>query len=113
MEKTGKGITRRTVLKAGVVAAVTPVRGWVVQAGETLSRKGRIHQSVCQWCYKMPLEDLCAYAAKIGLKGVDLLKPEQYEVPHRFGIICTMGYAGGGDIGEALNRPEHHAAIEE
>jgi hydroxypyruvate isomerase len=85
-----------------------------MQSSEAVPRKGRIHQSVCQWCYpKMSLEELCAYAAQIGLKGVDLLKPEQYEVPRSHGIICTMGYAGGGDIPNALNRTEHHAAIEE
>jgi hydroxypyruvate isomerase len=56
----------------------------------------------------------CAnYAAKIGLKGVDLLQVGEYEVPRRYGLICTMGYAGGGDIGKALNRTENHAAIEQ
>ena len=77
-------------------------------------RKGRIHQSVARWCYKdIPVEELSAYAASIGLKGVDLLQPEEYEVPRRHGIICTMGYAGGGDIPNALNRTENHAAIEQ
>jgi hydroxypyruvate isomerase len=77
-------------------------------------RKGRIHQSVSRWCYaKIPLEQLAEYAAKIGLVGVDLLQPEEYEVPRRYGLICTMGYAGGGDIGKALNRVENHAAIEQ
>jgi hydroxypyruvate isomerase len=76
-------------------------------------RKGRIHQSVSRWCYeKISLEQLCAESAKMGLKGVDLLQPEEYEIPRRFGLICTMGYAGGGDIPNALNRTENHAAIE-
>jgi hydroxypyruvate isomerase len=59
------------------------------------------------------LEQLAEYAAKIGLRGVDLLQPEQYEFPHRYGLICTMGYAGGGEIGKALNRVENHTAIEQ
>jgi hydroxypyruvate isomerase len=58
------------------------------------------------------LDDLCAFAARIGLKGVDLLQPEEYEAPRRHGLICTMGYAGGGTIPDALNRTENHAAIE-
>ena len=106
-------MTRRAVLKAGLMTAAVPLESFALPAENAVARKGRIHQSVCQWCYKMPLEDLCAYAAKIGLKGVDLLKPEQYDIPRRYGIICTMGYAGGGDIPDALNRTEHHAAIEE
>jgi len=77
-------------------------------------RKGRIHQSVCQWCYRnIPIDQLAEYAAKIGLRGVDLLKPEEYEIPRRYGLICTMGYAGGGEIGKALNRVENHAPIEQ
>jgi hydroxypyruvate isomerase len=77
-------------------------------------RKGRIHQSVSRWCYeKIPLDQLCEYAAKIGLKGVDLLQVDEYEIPRHYGLICTMGYAGGGDIGKALNRTENHAAIEQ
>ncbi len=48
----------------------------------------------------------------MGLLGIDLLQPEEYEFPKRYGLICTMGYAGGGEIAEALNRAEHHAAIE-
>jgi len=81
---------------------------------DAATRKGRIHQSVCQWCYPhIPLEQLAEYAAKIGLRGVDLLQPEEYEIPRRYGLVCTMGYAGGGDIGKALNRVENHAAIEQ
>jgi hydroxypyruvate isomerase len=51
-------------------------------------------------------------AARIGLLGIDLLQPEEYEVPQRYGLICTLGYAGGGEIAEGLNRTEHHATIE-
>lgn len=77
------------------------------------ARKGRIRQSVSRWCYKqIPLEKLCAEAAAMGLKGVDLLQPEEYSVPVRAGLICTMGYAGGGEINLGLNRLEQHAAIE-
>ena len=58
------------------------------------------------------LDDLCSYSAHIGLKAVDLLQPEEYSVPARYGLVCSMGYAGGGDIRNALNRLENHAGIE-
>ena len=61
----------------------------------------------------MPIDQLAQYAAKIGLQGVDLLQPDDYEVPRRYGLVCTMGYAGGGEINKALNRTENHAAIEQ
>ena len=108
--------TRRTLLKSSVagVAAVAVPSHLASFDSEVTPRKGRIRQSVSRWCYeKIPLDQLSAYAAKIGLKGVDLLQVEEYEIPRRYGLICTMGYAGGGDIGKALNRTENHAAIEQ
>jgi hydroxypyruvate isomerase len=98
---------------SGITVASMPSMAWPEQK-EPIQRKGRIKQSVSRWCYeKIPLDDLCAYAAKIGLKGVDLLGPEEYEVPGRHGLVCSMGYAGGGEIPTALNRVENHARIEE
>ena len=73
----------------------------------------RIRQSVCRWCYKdLSVDQLCQWAVQLGLKGVDLLEVEEYEIPRRYGLICTMGYAGGGTIADAINRVENHASIE-
>ena len=113
-ESNRTNLTRRAALKAGLAAtALAPLAAIAKGEQSVTPRKSRIHQSVCRWCYKdTPLDQLCGYAAQIGLKGVDLLQPEEYEVPHKFGLICTMGYAGGGTIPDALNRVENHAAIE-
>ena len=104
--------TRRDVLKASIAGAL--VSQLPAAATSAAARKGRIQQSVCQWCYsKIPLEQLAEAAAKMGLKGIDLLQPDQYELVRQYGLICTMGYSGGGDIKSALNRVENHAAIEQ
>jgi hydroxypyruvate isomerase len=107
-------LSRRAALKSGLAAtALAPLARMAGAQAAPTPRKGRIHQSVCRWCYeKIPLDQLCAAAAQIGLKGVDLLNPEEYEIPRRFGLICTMAYAGGGTIPDALNRTENHATIE-
>jgi hydroxypyruvate isomerase len=108
-------VTRRTLLRASVagVAAIGIPSLASTSDSAPAARRGRIHQSVSRWCYShIPLEQLSEHAARIGLRGVDLLQPDEYEVPRRYGLICTMGYAGGGDIGKALNRVENHAAIE-
>ena len=98
---------------SGAAIASIPSMSWQEQKSP-IPRKGQIKQSVSRWCYeKIPLDDLCVYAARIGLKGVDLLKPEEYEIPARHGLVCTMAYAGGGEIPTALNRVENHARIEE
>src|SRR5579864_5982709 len=109
-------ITRRALLKssvAGVAAAQMPSLAATLSASPE-PRKGRIRQSVSRWCYqKILLDQLSASAAQMGLRGVDLLQPEEYDVPRRYGLICTMAYAGGGEIKNALNRTENHAAIEQ
>jgi len=107
-------LTRRGLLKSslvGVAAAHLPSLAATSLATE--ARKGRIRQSVSRWCYqKIALDQLSEYSSRIGLRGVDLLQPEEYEVPRRYGLICSMAYAGGGEIKSALNRIENHASIE-
>jgi hydroxypyruvate isomerase len=109
-------LSRRNVLKSvlsGATIASLPSVSWS-QDSAPLKRKGNIRQSVSRWCYqKIPLDKLCAYAAEIGLKAVDLLNPDEFEVPARYGLVCSMGYAGGGEIGSAMNRVENHAKLEE
>ncbi len=48
----------------------------------------------------------------MGLVGIDLLQPDEYEIPRRYGLVCTMGYADAGEISRGLNRLENHASIE-
>jgi len=101
------------MLKTAVSGVTMASMPWPEQ-NSPIPRKGQIKQSVSRWCYqKTPLDELCAYATQIGLKGVDLLKPDEYEVPARHGLVCSMGYADGGEIASAMNRVENHAKIEE
>ena len=106
--------TRRTILQSSVISLAASQISLETALASDIVRKGRIRQSVCQWCYRqMSIDQLAQSAASIGLKGVDLLQPDDYEVPRRYGLVCTMGYAGGGEINKALNRTENHAAIEQ
>jgi hydroxypyruvate isomerase len=106
--------TRRTLLKSSAATLAAMQIPSPNAHSESAARKGRIHQSVSRWCYShIPLDQLSEYAAKIGLKGIDLLEPDDYSVPRRYGLLCTMGYAAGGEIAKALNRVENHAAIEQ
>lgn len=111
-----RNLTRRSLLKSSLAGAAAIALPPLHSSSDTpaVKRKGRIHQSASRWCYaRTPLDELSAYAAKIGLQGIDLLQPEEFEVPRHHGLVCTMGYAGGGEIPSALNRTENHAAIEQ
>jgi hydroxypyruvate isomerase len=103
--------TRRSLLQTALAGAAMAA---VPSFGETTARrKGRIHQSVSRWCFqKTPLDELCAFAKEIGLYGVDLLGPKDYEVPRRYGLVCTMATVPGVEIPDGFNRLENHAVLE-
>jgi len=112
-------ITRRSMIRrvASEVAvcslAAAPVLSSAAEL-QTAQRKGRIRQSVSRWCYeKIALEELCEKGAAMGLKAIDLLNEDEWEVPRRYGLVCSMGYGGGGEIRSGMNRAENHAKIEE
>jgi hydroxypyruvate isomerase len=109
-------VTRRDLLSGSIAGLAAMGIPSLQGQGQTtaVTRKGRIRQSASRWCYsRVSIEQLAEYGARIGLRGIDLLQPEEYEIPRRYGLICSMGYAGGGEIKKALNRVENHSAIEE
>jgi hydroxypyruvate isomerase len=112
-------ISRRSLIRqvaSKVAAASLAVAPDLSSAAELQITQGkeRIRQSVSRWCYeKIPLEELCEKGAAMGLKGIDLLNENEWEVPRRYGLVCSMGYGGGGEIRSGMNRVENHAKIEE
>jgi hydroxypyruvate isomerase len=112
-------ISRRSMIRrvaseaAAASLAASPVFSCASEL-QTAKRKGRIRQSVSRWCYeKIPLEELCAKGAEMGLKAIDLLHEDEWEVPRRYGLVCSTGYGGGGEIRSGMNRTENHAKIED
>ena len=107
--------TRRSLLRSALAgAAAISARPSFGQAGTPSRRSGRIRQSVSRWCYEStPLDKLCAFAKQIGLSGIDLLRPPDFDVPRRYGLVCTMAVVPGVEIPDGFNRVENHAMIEE
>jgi hydroxypyruvate isomerase len=84
-----------------------------LRAFDGVVRNGRLKQSVSRWPYqKIPLPDFCRAVAEIGLTAIDLLEEPEWAVARQHGLICSMGYAGGGSIPDGLNVRANHDAIE-
>jgi hydroxypyruvate isomerase len=49
--------------------------------------------------------------ADMGLAAIDLLQPADWETIKPYGLICSMGYAGGGTIPNAFNNKANHDMI--
>src|ERR1700682_2503904 len=99
-------ITRRSAfetLAVGALAASSP---------SAAPLKGRLKQSVSRWCYeKYSLDDLCKAAARIGLKGIDLIDSKDWPAVQKYGLVPPRT-PGAGTIPDALNRTENHAKLE-
>jgi len=99
-------MTRRSLLR--VSTAALAARGLVSAAPAA----GRLKQSAARWCYgKMSLEDLCSNAARIGLKGIDLVNHDEWPVLAKYGLTPAMT-PGAGTIPIAWNRKENHDRLE-
>jgi hydroxypyruvate isomerase len=73
---------------------------------------GRLKQSLCRWCYsKVPIEDLCQAALKLGIQAVDLVDPKEWPAVQKAGLKLTI-VPGPTTIPDGLNRKENHDAIE-
>jgi hydroxypyruvate isomerase len=105
-----KLMTRRSTLTlaAGTVGSILTHSAMAAQQEAVKPLKGRLRQSVCRWCYgNMTLDALCTHAREIGLVGIDLLQPDEWETAKAHGLICTMAY-GIGSIPDGWNHVENH-----
>ena len=107
-------LTRRQALTAGTATLLAGMRaaGAAQEPADRAVTKGRLKQSVSRWPYdKIPLPDFCKAVAAMGLPAVDLLEAPDWAVARDHGLICSMGYAGGGTIANGLNVKANHDAI--
>lgn len=109
-------ITRREMLGSlavASIAAATPSLGsFARQGGKRVVKNGRLKQSASRWCYRqIALPDFCRAVADMGLTAIDLLEEKDWPVLKEYGLICSMGYGGGGSIPDALNVKANHDKI--
>ena len=94
-----------TLAAASVAAAQTPA---------PVQRKGRIKQCCMRANFdpKMPFEDQCREAARLGVKGFDLIPAQDWPTLKKYGLMPTMGPTGGVTFEDGLIRKEVHDKIE-
>lgn len=81
---------------------------------EEQALKGNISHAACYWCYgSLPLDEFVKGASEIGLKGIDLLKPEEWEVVEQYGIVCSVATETFANIENGFNDPANHKDLQE
>jgi hydroxypyruvate isomerase len=104
-------LSRRQLLFTTGAAIAARTLG--LRALDGVVRNGRLKQSVSRWPYqKIPLPEFCRAVKDMGLTAIDLLEEPDWAVASQHGLICSMGYAGGGSIPDGLNVKANHDAIE-
>src|SRR2546429_4744388 len=93
----GQSVTRREAIavSASAVAGLALPREHASGAADRLTARppGRLKQSVSRWPYRqIPLPEFARAAAGMGLAGVDLLGPDDWDPVREAGLVCSMGY---------------------
>lgn len=103
--------TMSATAMAGALHGALPSTAQAMSASSQSSpapSAGRLRQSVARWCFsRTPIAELCAFAKSIGLVGIDLLGPDEWNAPKQVGLQCTMGNSFGA-IPVGFNRPANH-----
>ena len=90
------------------LAAITALSA-SAQTAPPVSRKGRLNQCVTRGVFdpKMPFEDMCREAARLGCKGFDLVPAQNWPVLKKYGLIPTMRLPNAGvTIPDGINRKD-------
>ena len=101
-------------IAAGILGLPAGVRGGAAgETGKLVASKGRINQSIVQWCFKKywDLDGICRIAKDLGCKSVELVEPEDWPILKKHGLISALTGSHGFEKG--MNDPRNHAMCAE
>ena len=105
-------LSRRSALVSSTAAALGSLAVRLDAADAASGLKGRIHHSVCKWCYpNVQLEDLARWGKDHGLTSIELLEVKEIPTVQKYGLTCAMVSGIPGGITKGLNRTENHDTI--
>jgi len=95
------------------VAGLAVTGAAVAQTGKAPTGAGRLKQCVTRFVFdpKMPLDDMCREAARLGCVGFDLVQPQDWPTLRKHGLVPTMAPPGGVTIEDGLIHKDKHEAF--
>ena len=99
---------------AAVISATPLLTSCIISDNKTTTQlKGNINHSACRWCYNsIPLEEFCAAAKKIGLKGIDLVGPKDWPTLKKYGLYSSMCNGAEINLVDGFNDKQFHDTLE-
>ena len=118
-ESNDPGTTSRRALLAGAAGASllgAVARGDELPAIEKAARKGRIKQSLVQWCYAphFDMPTMIKVAKGLGCTSIELGPPKDFPMLKEAGLTCAIGSIDmGGDppFVHGFNNPAVHNRV--
>jgi hydroxypyruvate isomerase len=72
-----------------------------------------LKQSVCRWCFQdMQLDQLCVAAKEMGIKGIDLVGPNDWPTLKKHGLDSPMCNGAEINLTDGFNDPRFHAQLQ-
>jgi len=110
-------VPRRTFLGtlAGGLALGRSASAWQTPAPAAQAHlKGQFKQGVTRGVFRgmTVFDDMCREAARLGIKGFDLIGPADWPTLKKYGLVPTMYQGPSGSIASALNNLDNHARLE-
>jgi hydroxypyruvate isomerase len=100
---------RRWLQSAGLAAGAVALGGAeTLAADETPAGKGRLKQSIVQWCFDKhwKIEETCQIAKKLGCGSIELIDPKDWPTLKKNGLTCAI--AGSHWFDKGMNNPKYH-----
>jgi hydroxypyruvate isomerase len=113
-------ISRRHVLMSAAGAAAGALAVPAVAAAQNESApaatKGRIKQSVVEWCFQeyWNIDKLAQIAKQLGCRSVELVDPKHWPVLKKHGLVCAIAsidMSPDPPFVKGMNNPEHHPRV--
>ena len=106
----GAGLLSFTGISGVIASNLKPAKDFT---GNSWSA-GKIKHSVCRWCYQdIPLQEFAKACSEIGIEAIDLLKPSEWAIVEKEGLVCSMATDDFANITEGFNDLKNHAQLQE
>ncbi|TFF34139.1 hydroxypyruvate isomerase family protein [Mucilaginibacter psychrotolerans] len=110
---------RRTAIKGlitgtAAIGASGVLSSFTTDAKEPMADKlkGNINHAVCRWCYgDISVENLCAAAVDIGIKGIDLVGPADWPTLKKYGLVSSMCNGAEINLTDGFGDKQFHAQL--
>ena len=73
--------------------------------------KGNVNHSVARWSFGFILEELLAILNDLGVKGIDLIDPNEWPTLKKYGIECSMCSGAAINLEDGFNNPKFHEEL--